>query len=263
MPIAASGRSRSLSPHVHSPHLSLPLVTTTSTSCHLESQVPRSIFKRDTRGPRRSHLPNGQCAGLRQRPRRARPKAHRSAQTHRVCWRSVSFPTQKLDSWDTSIIDQEGIRADPTKTSAVHEMQPPQNITELRRFMGMANQLGKFSPHLATLMQPLRELLSKKTTWMWAPTQEEAFASVKEELSNPTVLDLYDPQKEMKVSADASAYGLGAVLLQQTESEWKPIAYASWSMSEVEQRYAQIEKEALAITWACEKLNNWTWTYNL
>ena len=78
---------------------------------------------------------------------------------------------------------------------------------------------------------------------------------MKEELSKPTVLDLYNMEKEHKVSADASAYGLGAVLLQKTGSNWKPIAYASRSMSETEQRYAQIEKEALAITWACEKFS--------
>lgn len=150
------------------------------------------------------------------------------------------------------IIDRDGIRPDPDKTLAVREMESPNNVTELRRFMGMVNQLGKFSPHLATLTQPLRELLSTKNVWMWGPSQEGAFKTVKEELSKPTVLDLYNMEKEHKVSADASAYGLGAVLLQKTGSNWKPIAYASRSMSETEQRYAQIEKEALAITWACE-----------
>ena len=59
-----------------------------------------------------------------------------------------------------------------------------------------------------------------------------------------------------KVSADASAYGLGAVLLQKIDSHWKPVAYASHSMSETQRRYAQIEKEALAATWACEKFSD-------
>lgn len=52
---------------------------------------------------------------------------------------------------------------------------------------------------------------------------------------------------------DASSYGLGAVLLQEVNSSWKPVAYASWLTTETERRYAQKEKEALAITWACEK----------
>ena len=72
---------------------------------------------------------------------------------------------------------------------------------------------------------------------------------MKEELSKATILALFDVQKESNISADASAYGLRAVLLQRTDSDWKPVAYASRSLSETECRYAQIEKEALAITW--------------
>ena len=153
------------------------------------------------------------------------------------------------------ILDEDGIRADPEKTTAIREMKPPTNISEIRRFMGMVNQLGKFSKNLATLTQPLRELLNKKQAWIWVPSQEQAFTEVKEELSKATILALFDVQKESKIWADASAYGLGAVLLQRTDSDWKPVAYASRSLSETKCRYAQIEKEALAITWACEKFS--------
>ena len=148
------------------------------------------------------------------------------------------------------LVDGEGIRADPNKTSAITEMKPPTNISELRRFMGMVNQLGKFSHNLADLTQPLRQLLSKKSTWLWGPDQDQAFANVKAELAKPTVLTLYDPLAPTKVSADASSYGLGAVLMQKSDSQWRPVAYASRSMTETERRYAQIEKEALATTWA-------------
>ena len=76
-------------------------------------------------------------------------------------------------------------------------------------------------------------------------------------LTQLTVLAAYHPQAPTKVSADASSYGLGAVLLQKVDSHWKPVAYASRAMTETERRYAQIEKEALATTWACDKFHKY------
>ena len=67
------------------------------------------------------------------------------------------------------------------------------------------------------------------------------------------MLALYNPKAPTKISAEASYYGLGAVLLQQVEEKWKPVAYASRPMTDTEKRYAQIEKEALAVTWSCDK----------
>ena len=160
------------------------------------------------------------------------------------------------------IVDSERIRADPEKTEAICQMEAPQSISDLRRFLGMVNQLGKFSPNIADLTQPLRELLSTKNAWLWGPEQEEAFARVKSELIRPTVLTLYNPEAESKVSVDASSYGLGAVLLQKSD-RWKPVAYASRSMSPTERRYAQIEKEALAIVWALINSTTTYWAANL
>ncbi|KAL5517465.1 hypothetical protein EMCRGX_G003010 [Ephydatia muelleri] len=165
-----------------------------------------------------------------------------------------SFSVDKL-KFLGHVISRDGVSADPDKTKAILQMKPPTNITELRRFMGMVNQLGKFSPNVAQISQPLRELLSTKSAWVWGTSQDHAFSSVKTELTRPTVLALYNPMAETLVSADASSNGLGAVLLQKFEAEWRPVVFASRSMSETETRYAQIEKEALAITWACDKFS--------
>jgi len=60
-------------------------------------------------------------------------------------------------------IDENGISPDPKKVAAIQKMTQPSSITELRRFMGMVNQMCKFSPNVARISKPLRELLSSKT----------------------------------------------------------------------------------------------------
>ena len=116
------------------------------------------------------------------------------------------------------VIDQSGIRADPDKTAAIMGMQPPTTVPELRRFMGMVNQLGKFTPRLTDLTQPLRELLSKSKSWTWGQPQERAFKEVKEELSKPTTLAHYDSE----VLPISQLMLLRTVLGQCYYSSWTP-----------------------------------------
>ena len=155
------------------------------------------------------------------------------------------------------IVNSHGVQVDPAKTDAILQMGPPKNVSELRRFIGMTNHLSKFIPCSAELTKPLTELLSSKRTFCWEVAQSEAFKKVKEALTNAPLLALYDPGAETMVSADASSFGLGAVIMQRPDasSQWRAVAFASRTMTETEVRYAQIEKEALALTWACEKFS--------
>jgi len=129
------------------------------------------------------------------------------------------------------VIDANGISPDPQKTEAIRKMKPP---TELRRFMGMINQLNKFSPHIARLSQPLWELLKLNTTWMWTSNHDEAFCKLKDEVFSSRVLVHYDLNAATKIRAYASLHGLGAMLLQQQDNcEWKPVALASMTLKAI------------------------------
>ena len=154
-------------------------------------------------------------------------------------------------------INELGISPDQDMVKAIIDMPAPTDLSGIRRFLGMINQLGKFTPHLAEITKPTRDLISKKNDWTWGYAQQRCFAQLNESMTSAPVLALYNANRETTLSADASSHGLGAVLLQkQPDGELRPIAYDSRAMLGVEQRYAQIEKEALATTWACERYSN-------
>ena len=120
----------------------------------------------------------------------------------------------------------------------------------------MVTYLAKFIPQLSTKSAPLRHLLEEKNEWTWSHEQEDCFKNLKGILTNEPVLKFYDPEKSTRITADASKYGLGAVLLQPHD---KPVAYASRALTSAETRYAQIEKELLASTYGCERFHQYVY----
>ena len=156
------------------------------------------------------------------------------------------------------IVSSEGIKPDPEKIKSILSLPVPKNVAEIRSFLGMVNQQSKFAPDLATKTKPLRDLLNKRSTWTWGAPQQKAYEDIKTCLTEAPILALYDCNRETKISADASSYGIGGVVYQlQDDSNWKPIAYFSRALTPTETRYSQIEKECLAFTWLAERASDY------
>ena len=146
-----------------------------------------------------------------------------------------------------------GIEVDPDKIAAVVNLHAPKNVHEVGVFLGMVNHQSKFAEHLADKTKLIRDLMQKDSQWVWGTPQQQAFEEIKSILTAAPVLAPYDPNKDTEVSADASSFGLGGVLSQKQEDQtWRPVTFISRTLTLMECRYMQIEKEALALTWACE-----------
>ena len=133
------------------------------------------------------------------------------------------------------MISDKGVEAEPEKTKAVQEFPQPINVKELQRFNGMVNQLAKFIPELASINEPLRQLLRKGNQFLWDQSQEKAFWEIKQKLTCLDVLAHYDVSKRSVVPADASKVGLGAVLFQTySYGNRSAIAFAFCSLNDIE-----------------------------
>ena len=147
-----------------------------------------------------------------------------------------------------------GYTSDGEKLRAIAEFPRPQTITDLRSFLGLANQLGPFSSDLADAACPLRDLLKKGRIWCWTPDHETAFRDVKRVLSAPPVMAFFDPRLPTVLQTDASSTrGMGFALLQRHGDVWRLVHCGSRFLTDVETRYAVIEVELAACLWACKK----------
>ena len=142
------------------------------------------------------------------------------------------------------------IKIDPGRTAAIQALKAPTSRQMLQKVCGVFNHLRKFIPQMGTIAAPLCELLSSKVVYKWLPVHDEAFQKLKDCVSNAPVLVPFDHTKTLVVQADVSQYGSEAVLLQDN----KLVSSASRKLTDHEVNYAQIEKEALALSFAGEKM---------
>ena len=152
------------------------------------------------------------------------------------------------------VLSENGIAADPKKISAIQQFPSPRNTTELKSFLGMANQLGGFTSAMSKACTPLRPLLRKTGSFIWSDEAERAFNEVKAVLASPEVLTSFDVSRKTRLLTDASRkHGLGFVLQQQYNEEWRLVQAGSRFITETEAAYSMVELELLGAAWAMKK----------
>lgn len=97
-------------------------------------------------------------------------------------------------------VSKHGIRPDPAKVGAISEMKPPKSVSDMRRFLGLANHCSRFIPDLADKTAPLRQLLQRNKEWIWAAPQQIAFDSVKQAICSDRCMAKFDPRNQTILS---------------------------------------------------------------
>ena len=151
------------------------------------------------------------------------------------------------------IFSDKGMTADPAKVASIIQLEKPTNVSEMKSLLGMTTYSSRFVKSYSDKIQPVRLLTHQDTKWLWEKQHDEAFEEIKKSLATRPTLTYFDPRRKTTLTVDASPTGLGGILSQQDDhGEVHIVAYASKALSDVETRYSQTEREALAVIWACE-----------
>ena len=166
-------------------------------------------------------------------------------------------------------VSREGIQPDPQKIKTLTDMPMPNNKRELQASLGIINYLGKFSPGMVELCDPLWKLTLSKAVWTWNMSYQQLFMKVKSLIKVDVCMKFYEDTKLLYLETDASRVGMGAALLQLHDNTMChkdmapdntilcPIAFVSKSLTEAEQRCSNIKREALGILHGLEKIHHY------
>ena len=152
------------------------------------------------------------------------------------------------------IISEEGIFPSDKKIQAVVNFPPPKNVKEVRSFVGLCSYFRRFVPDFASITYPLTHLTRPSVKFRWGTVEQECFNTLKTLLVNPPILAHPDMNKEFIVTADASSYGIGAILSQLNDNqEEQVICYYSKKLNDTQRNYSATDLELLACISALEE----------
>ena len=205
---------------------------------------------------------------------------------HRLKEYGLKLSVEKCKFFQTSvkylghIVSQHGVETDPQKIEALKTWPRPQNLKELRSFLGFAGYYRRFIQNYSKIVKPLNDLTvgypplrksdrSKESNGLyykpkelfgnrWTDSCQQAFETIIDKLTTAPILGFANPKLPYVPHTDASTTGLGAALYQEQEGAMRVVAYASRGLSRSESRYPAHKLEFLALKWAVtEKLSDY------
>jgi hypothetical protein len=144
---------------------------------------------------------------------------------------------------------------DSSKIDVIRAWPTPTTVTQIRSFLGLAGFYRRFVRDFSSVAAPLHELTKKDVPFAWCNSQEVAFSTLKDKLTNAPLLQLPDFTKQFELECDASGIGLGAILLQ----EGKPVSYFSEKLSGASLNYSTYDKELYALVRTLHTWQHYLW----
>ncbi|GJR25686.1 reverse transcriptase domain-containing protein [Tanacetum coccineum] len=154
-------------------------------------------------------------------------------------------------------ISKNGIEVDKAKIDVIAKLPHPTTVKGVRSFLGHAGFYRRFIKDFSKISRPMTHLLEKNTPFIFSNECIQAFQTLKNKLTEAPILIAPNWDLPFELMCDASDYAIGAVLGQRHEKHFRPIHYASKTMTEAESNYTTTEKEMLAVVYAFEKFRSY------
>ncbi|GJS92856.1 reverse transcriptase domain-containing protein [Tanacetum coccineum] len=154
-------------------------------------------------------------------------------------------------------ISRKGIEVDKAKVDVISKLPHPTTVKGIRSFLGHAGFYRRFIKDFSKISRPMTHLLEKNTPFIFLEDCILAFQTLKKKLTEAPILIAPNWDQPFEIMCDASDYAIGAVLGQRIEKHFRPIHYASKTMTEAETNYTTTEKEMLAVVYAFEKFRSY------
>ncbi|GJV86320.1 reverse transcriptase domain-containing protein [Tanacetum coccineum] len=154
-------------------------------------------------------------------------------------------------------ISRKGIEVDKAKIDVISKLPHPTTVKGIQSFLGHAGFYRRFIKDFSKISRPMTHLLEKNTPFIFSEDCILAFQTLKKKLTEAPILIAPNWDQPFEIMCDASDYAIGAVLGQRIEKHFRPIHYASKTMTEAETNYTTTEKEMLAVVYAFEKFRSY------